>query len=96
MLNCNLACPGPLGLTPLHLGSQRGHLDIVKYLVIEQQIDLHCVKMSLETLHCIELVLVARGFQAVVEFLNCDPHLSVGQYGRTPLHTAAEWGHIYT
>ena len=28
--NCNPACPGPFGLTPLHLASQGGHLDIVK------------------------------------------------------------------
>ena len=33
---------GPLGLTPLHLASENGHLDIVKYLVIEQQIDPQC------------------------------------------------------
>ena len=91
--NCNPACPAPLGLTSLHLASQGCHLDVVKYLVIEQQIDPLCEDEFGNTplyRAC------ARGFQAVVEFLNCDPHLSVGQYGRTPLHTAAEWGHIYT
>ena len=37
--NYNPACPGYRERTPLHLASFRGHLDVVKYLVIEQQVD---------------------------------------------------------
>ena len=52
-------------MTPLHLASQRGHLDVVKYLVIEQQIDPLCEDEYGNTpFHraC------AGGCQAVVEF----------------------------
>ena len=28
-------------------------------------------------------------------FVSCDPNIPGGQYGRTPLHYAAEFGHLH-
>ena len=33
--NCNPACLGQLRLTPLHLASEQGHLDVVELLAAE-------------------------------------------------------------
>ena len=68
--NCNPACPGPLGLMPLHLASEQGHLDVVKYLVIEQQIDPLCEDQNgntpLHTSACWQVV--------IMQLLSCLLH----------------------
>ena len=47
-----------IALTPLHLASEQGHhIDLVKYLVIEQEINQLC-EDDYGTLHYIELMWV--------------------------------------
>ena len=82
-------------MTPLHLASQRGHLDVVKYLVIQQQIDPECEDEYGNTpLHraC------TGGCQTVVEFLTSEliqytPAKELvsdlkNKWDSTPLHSA--------
>jgi len=99
--NCNPACPGTLGLTPLHIASEQGHLDMVRYLVSEQQMDPQCEDEYGNTaLHraC------AGGCQAVVELLVAElekynPITQViseftNKWNSTPLHAAVRYGHL--
>ena len=101
--NCNPACPGPLGLTPLHLASQDGHLNAVKYLVIEQQMEPLCEDEYGNTpLHRAS----AGGHQAVVEFLTLElakynplrelmvDFTSNNHWNTGPLHIVAWNGHL--
>ena len=55
-------------MTPLHFASQLGHLDLVRYLVTEQQIDPLCEDSGITPLH----LACVGGHQAVVEFLSYE------------------------
>ena len=80
--------------TPLHWASIYGHLDIVRYLVEEQQCDVECRdKYGGTPLHCAAL----GGRLDIVQYLiserGCDP-MCRGQYGSTPLHHACQEGKL--
>ena len=88
-------------MTPLHLASEKGHLDVVKYLVSEQQIDPLCEDEYGNTpLHgaC------AGGHQAVVEVLASEltKYAPLGElmsdlknvWNVTPLHSIIPIGHL--
>jgi ankyrin repeat protein len=75
--------------TPLHKASLCGHLDIVEYLVEEQQCDLECMDQSGKTpLHC-----AAKGGRLnVAEYLitRKAARMCRDLCGRTPLHFACK------
>jgi len=72
--------------TPLHLASEYGHLDVVRYLVEETNYDVECRDEDEETpLH----VAAREGRLDIVQYLigerGCDP-MCKGQGGGTSLH----------
>ena len=88
-------------MTPLHLASQQGHLDVVKYLVDEQQMEpLREDEHGNTALH----KACAGGCQTVVEFLTSElmqytpiPELLSdlkNKWNSTPLHSAVAHGHL--
>ena len=87
-------------MTPLHLASEKGHLNVVKYLVSEQQI-IHYAKMNMETHPTIHGA-CAGGHQAVVEVLASEvtKYAPLSElmsdpknvWNVTPLHSAIPMG----
>ena len=86
----------PSGLTPLHLACQYGHLDIVQYLINDQ----NCKPETTNTKGCTPLHIVCKsGHLHIVKYLitdhKCNPHCTDND-GYTPLHAASESGNIET
>ena len=80
--------------TPLHIAVRFGTLDVVQYMIEEQQCDVECRDKYADTpLHTAAL----GGRLDIVQYLiserGCDP-MSRGQYGRTPLHDACQTGRL--
>ena len=68
-----------------------GHTEVVKFLILE----MHCEPTSRNANNNIAVHLVVKGHLNVINSdLNCDPNIP-GQYDRTPLHCAAEFGHLH-
>ena len=92
--NCNPSHLDKNKVTPLHLAAVTGHLDVVKYLTLEQ----HCDPLSTDTefnntpLH----FAVEYGQLEVVKFfietLHCPPDIR-GWLNMTPLELARVQGH---
>ena len=81
--------------TPLHWAALEGHIDVVKFLTLEMHCDPTSRNADSNTaLH----VAAGNGHLDVVQFFisdqNCDPNISGGQYNRTSLHYAAQFGRL--
>ena len=74
------------------MAASRGHLDIVKYLTLEQHCDPLCTNRENNTLHHA----ASRGHLEVVKFfietLHCPPDIR-GWHNMTPLELAHSQGH---
>ena len=86
----------PSGLTLLHLACQHGHLDIVQYLINDQNCNPETTTPNGRTpLH----FACTSGHLHIVKCLitdhKCDPHLTDND-GYTPLDAASERGNIKT
>ena len=82
------------GLTPLHLACKHGHLDIIQYLIKEQNCDPESTTPNGRTpLH----LACKSGHLRIVKCLitehKCNPHCTDND-GYTPLHAASESGDI--
>jgi len=79
-----------INTTPLHLASEYGHLNVVRYLVEEKNCDLKCTNEDEDT----PLHVAARGGRLdIVQYLisesGCDP-MCRDRYGRNPLQRACQ------
>ena len=96
-------CKDECGNTPLHGACAGGHQAVVEVLASELtkyaplgelMSDLKNV-WNVTPLHSI----IPIGHLGIVQFfisdLKCDPNVPEGWYCRTPLHTAAECGHLH-
>ena len=79
--------------TPLHAACRGGHLDVIRFLVVEKKYSLERKISTGETpVH----VAAVEGHDEVVQFLlgqKCQP-LPLDKEGNTPLHVAAHHGHV--
>ena len=78
----------------IHLASENGHIDIVKYLVDELLCDINCFDGNKASpLH----LAASNGHLAIVEYLTsdkmCDPQVPDID-GNTPLHLATKYNHL--
>nr|XP_033331128.1 putative ankyrin repeat protein RF_0381 [Megalopta genalis] len=80
--------------TPLHYASTNGHLDTIKYLVEEKNVNFMVVDDDSWTpLHCASYI----GHQDTVKYLVDEKNANstvVDTAGRTPLHCASYNGHL--
>ena len=89
-----LACMNKNGDTPLHVACRNSHVDIVRYLVSEQECSTACTNKNVDTpLHeaCRE------GHLAMAEYLLTGPNcsaacISKNKYGKTLLHYSCQHG----
>ena len=85
---------GALSTTPLHLASEYGHLDIVRYLVEERECDTEPNNFFPAPLH----LAACAGRLDVVKYLivkgRCNPMCRVKYNSATPLQLACEEGKV--
>ena len=81
------------GLTPLHLAATNGHHEVIRVLVKDLGADVDSKdKDALTPLHCA----AERGCHEAVRVLGVELGANVTFSScRTPLHLAAEYGHIH-
>ena len=92
---CAANCKDEEGHIPLHYAARNGHLEVVKYFIVE----LHCDPMDKNNsygwtpLH----IACANGHLNIAQYLiredHCNPS-SEKKYGETPLHLACRYGHL--
>ena len=89
--NCSPVCPGFLCRTPLHNACEKdGNLDMVKYLVEKQEVDLNIKDAEGNTsMHVAALYGNLVILKYLIEDRKCSP-MYPGCLSRTPLHCACE------
>ena len=93
--NCAANCKDEKGYIPLHYAASNGHLEVVKYLIVE----LHCDPMDKNQydgttpLHYACRYDYLNIAQYLIREEHCNPSCE-NEYGETPLHYACRYGHL--
>ena len=93
--NCAANCKDEWGHIPLHYAAINGHLEVVKYFIVE----LHCDPMDNKNRYGYTPLHYAcrHGHLNIAQYLireeHCNPSCE-NKYGTTPLHYACDKGHL--
>ena len=89
--NCAANCKDQVGHIPLHYAASNGHLEVVKYFIVE----LHCDPMDKNEYN--DTPLHFAGYLNIAQYLireeHCNPSCE-NYVGNTPLHNACRYGHL--
>ena len=98
---CDPMCKDFNHNTPLHLAAGKGHLEIAKFLILEECTPITELMNSLKNRWNITPFHSAAvtGQLDIVQFFisdqKCYPNFPGGQHGGTPLHYAVEFGQLH-